>query len=49
MLSLFSLINFLLIIFLSLLLYKNRDLEHQEISRALFAVVLCIFIFSLIF
>lgn len=47
--SIFHIVNFILIMILAALLYKNRDKDNQRVSRVLFAVVLIIFVASLIF
>lgn len=47
--SIFHIVNFILIMILAALLYKNRDKDNQRVSRVLFAVVLIIFVVSLIF
>jgi len=47
--SIFHIVNFILIMILVALLYKNRDNDNQRVSRVLFAVVLIIFVVSLIF
>lgn len=47
--SIFHIVNFILIMILAALLYKNRDKDNQRVSRVLFAVVLIILVVSLIF
>lgn len=48
MFSLIKIVNFILIVILAILLIKNRHMKHQQVYRALFVVILCFFIYSVL-
>lgn len=48
MFSLIQIVNVILIVILAVLLVKNRHMKHQQIYRAVFVVIICFFIYSLL-